>query len=65
MRELFKNREVIFEFTQTGTIVRVTALDTATLTEIVIQGPAHAGKEALRRAALSRLDYVLRKQHLL
>ena len=54
-------REVILEFQQIGQIVKVTAMDVASLTEISIQGPANAGQEMLRRNAVKRLAYVLRK----
>lgn len=32
------------------------------LTEIVVHGPASAGEEALRRLALDRLRFVLRRR---
>ncbi len=54
-------REVILEFHQIGQIVKVTAMDVASLTEISIQGPANAGQEMLKRNAVKRLAYVLRK----
>lgn len=56
-----KNREVIFEFTPFGNVMKVTAMDTATLTEITIQGPLTAAKAVLENNALKRLEYVLRK----
>ena len=59
---LLKGREVIVEFFQMGGFVKVTAMDTLTLTEIVIQGPRSAGEEALKRNAIKRLEYVLRKK---
>ena len=55
-------REVIFEFVQIGTAVKVTALDTASGTEASIVGDPAAGEAALRRLALRKLDYVLAKQ---
>ena len=60
-----KNREVIIEFANIGKIVRVSAMDSATLTEISIQGPASAGEETLKRNAIKRLEYVLRKKGLI
>jgi len=54
-------REVIVEFFPVGQVVKVTAMDTRTLTEISIQGPAKAGEEVLKRNAIKRLEYVLRK----
>ena len=57
-----KGREVIFEFSPFGNVMKVTAMDTATLTEIVVQGPLTASKTVLENNALRRLEYVLRKK---
>jgi hypothetical protein len=65
MKETLPNREIIIEFQPLGALVRVTAFDTETLTEIHIQGPAAAGEETLKRNALKRLEYVLRKKGVL
>ena len=62
MTEKMKSREVIFEFRPVGNIMRVTAMDTATLTEIMIQCPVTAGEAAFKKNALMRLEYVLRKK---
>jgi hypothetical protein len=59
------NREVIVEFFPLGGYVKVSAMDVATLTEISIQGPASAGEETLKRNALRRLEYVMKKKGLL
>lgn len=42
--------------------MRVSAFDTASMTEVVIQGPVSAGETILKRNALRRLEYVLRKK---
>jgi hypothetical protein len=55
-------REVLIEFTQIGRTVKVSAVDPETLTEVVIQGPAGAGLEVLRRNAIAKLDYVLSRK---
>lgn len=60
--EPLKNRQVIFEFYPVGNVVRVSAMDAKSLTEISIQGPASAGEVTLKRNALKRLEYVLRKK---
>lgn len=60
-----QGREIIIEYHPFGQIVRVSAMDTATLTEISIQGPASAGEETLKRNALMRLEYVLKKKGLI
>ena len=64
-KELLKGREVIIEFFPVGQYVKVSAMDTATLTEISIQGPAGAGDEVLKRNAMKRLEYVMKKKGLL
>ncbi len=55
-------REVLFEFRQIGGVVRVCALDAERNVEVVLQGPASAGLEALKAAALRKLAYVLERQ---
>ena len=60
--ESLKNREVIIEFFPVGQIVKVTAMDSISLTEISIQGPKSAGEETLKLNALKRLEYVLKKK---
>lgn len=62
MTEKMQNREVIFEFRPVGNIMRVSAMDTATLTEIIIQCPLSAGENAFKKNALMRLEYALRKK---
>lgn len=57
-----RNREIIIEFYPIGPYVKVSAMDVASLTEISIQGPSNAGEETLKRNALKRLEYVLRKK---
>lgn len=61
-KEVLDGREVIIEFHQVGAYVKVSAMDTDTLTEISIQGPASANEELLKRNALKRLEYVLKKK---
>ena len=62
MSEKMQGREVIFEFRPVGNIMRVSAMDTKTLTEVVVQCPLGAGEGAFKRSALMRLEYVLRKK---
>ena len=54
--------EYIVEFQQHGTSVKVSVMDTATMTEVSIVGPSSAGQEELKRAALQKLLYVLGKK---
>ena len=58
---LLPGREVIIEFYPVGNLVRVSAMDTATLTEVTTSGPASAGEATLKRNAVKRLEYVLKK----
>jgi len=60
-----QNREIIFEFFPVGAIVKVTAMDTKTLTEVSIQGPKSAGEVMLKKNALKRLEYVMKKKGLI
>ena len=60
-----QGREVIFELASFGAITKVSAVDTKTLTEVSIQGPASAGEAILKRNALKRLEYVLRKNNII
>jgi len=53
------NREVILEFHSVGNAVKVTVIDPETLVEVSIMGPSAASEEALKRAALRKLEYVL------
>ena len=55
-------QEVLFEFVQIGGIMRVTAVDVNTGTEVVIQGPAAAPATELRNVARSKLNFMLKKQ---
>ena len=55
------DQEVIIEFHRVGNSVKVSAMDTKTLTEVSIVGPANAGEEVLKRNVLRKLEYVLAK----
>ncbi len=64
-KEKLQGREVIIEFFPLGSLMKVTAMDVASLTEISIQGPVNAGQEILKRNALKRLEYVMKKNGLI
>ncbi len=59
--DVLKGREVFIEFHSIGQFVKVTAMDTASMTEISIQGSAASSEVTLKNAALKRLIYVLKK----
>lgn len=63
--EPLKNREIIFEFFKIGAYVKVSAMDAATLTEATMQGPANMPEAILRREALKKLEFVMRKKGLI
>lgn len=62
MSNVMQGREVIIEFMPVGQVVRVSAMDVKTLTEAVISGPANTPESILKRNAMKRLEYVLRKK---
>lgn len=53
----------LIEFQRIGHLVKVTAIDPVTGMEVVIQGPASAGEQALSQLAVKKLEYVLRQKH--
>ena len=65
IKDILQDREIIIEFFPIGQFVKVSAVDTKTFTEISIQGPASAGREMLKRNAIARLEYVLKKKGLI
>lgn len=55
-------REVLFEFSRVGNSMKVTALDTETLVEVSVVGPATSAQAQLKATALRKLQYVLAKR---
>lgn len=49
-------REVLFEFTAIGTVVKVAAIDAVTGLEVSIMGPVHASRADLQKLALAKLN---------
>ncbi len=56
-------REVLVEFQQIGNAVKVTAMDTKSMVEVSIMGPATAGEGILKRNVINNLNYVLSKKY--
>lgn len=54
--------EVLFEFSRVGNVIRVTAIDVDSNTEIVIAGPATAPQAMLQNTALQKLRYVMARK---
>jgi hypothetical protein len=55
-------REVYFEFTAIGNVVKVTAIDSATGTEVSAMGPASAAQADLQQLALRKLKARLKRE---
>lgn len=53
--------EVLFEFRTVGNVVRVSAIDPATGTEVTMVAPAGHGEHMLKRLAARKLAYVMTK----
>jgi hypothetical protein len=55
-------REVFFEFTVIGAVVKVVAIDAATGTEVTIMGPVSAAQADLERLAVGKLKVRLKRE---
>ena len=55
-------REVLIEIVKIGAYAKVSAIDSATGTEVSIMGPAAAEPATLEAAAIAKLEFVLKKQ---
>jgi hypothetical protein len=64
-KEFLQGREVIIEFHPVGHVMKVTAMDVQSLTEVVIQGPVNAPQSTLKTNAIKRLEYVMKKKGLI
>jgi hypothetical protein len=49
------HREVLFEFTAIGAVMKVAAIDAATGIEVTVMGPVHASRADLQKLALAKL----------
>ena len=55
-------KEVFIEIYQVGNSVKVSAVDPETGVEVSIVGSPSAGEETLKRTAINKLKFVLRKR---
>ncbi len=55
-------REVFFEFIAIGNAVKVVAIDSVTMIEVSITGPANAPRSELQRIALQKLKARLERE---
>lgn len=54
--------EIYLEFHQVGHLVKVSAIDSKSLTEVSIMGPANESREVLKNTAIRKLHYVMAKK---
>jgi hypothetical protein len=58
-----KGSEIYFEFAMQGNVVKATAIDPKTGTEVSVIGPANpTAREALKASAARKLQFVLKKR---
>ena len=57
-----EQREVYFEFTAIGNVVKVSAIDSQTGTEVSIMGPVSASQADLQQLALQKLKMRLKRE---
>ncbi len=60
--DAISGREIFYEIKIVGGIAKVSAIDAATGVEAIIQGPRSSGEALLKKTALNKLIYQLRKQ---
>jgi hypothetical protein len=56
-------RDVLIEIVTLGTFAKVTAIDSVTGTEVSVTGPSSASRASLEAAAISKLQFVLKKKN--
>ncbi|MGB9153495.1 MAG: hypothetical protein WCD70_10460 [Alphaproteobacteria bacterium] len=56
------SREIFIETRSIGSILRVTAIDADSGTEVVFQAPANASRAQLQSLAADKLRYVMNKE---
>jgi hypothetical protein len=57
-----KTGEIYLEFHVVGHMIKVSAIDSASMTEVSIMGPANESREVLKATAIRKLHYVLAKK---
>lgn len=55
-------REILIEIQRIGTALRVSAIDTATGTEVIFQAPGNTGEASLKKLAADKIAYVMKKR---
>ncbi len=54
--------EVLLEIQRVGNVLRVTAIDPKTATEVIMVADPRQSQETIKRLAARKLDYVLKKK---
>ena len=54
-------KEYLFEFNWVGAYVKVSVIDPETNTEVSIVGDSNTTKAELKRVAINKLEYVMKK----
>ncbi len=54
-------REVLIEMRRVGNVMKATAIDPQTLTEVSVVGPATGSQDMLRRTVVAKLAYVIKR----
>ncbi|MEO5337828.1 MAG: hypothetical protein H7841_13190 [Magnetospirillum sp. WYHS-4] len=62
MAEKVELREVLYEFSRVGNVVRVVAVDPISNTEVIMVGSPGHSQEMLKRLARQKLAYVIAKK---
>ena len=55
--------EILFEYVQFGNSMKVTAIDTATSTEVCVITPINISQQQMQQLALQKLHYVMNKDN--
>lgn len=53
--------EVLVEVVRVGSVLKATAIDPVTLTEVSTIGPLHGSRELLKRTVVAKLAWVLKR----
>ncbi|MGI9509590.1 MAG: DUF6898 family protein [Geminicoccaceae bacterium] len=59
MKSASSSDEILLELTPAGNLIRVAAIDPATLTEVIFQAPLTADRAALTALARQKLAFVM------
>ena len=55
MTAMQERRQVLFEFTAVGAVMKVAAIDAETGIEVMVMGPSHASRADLQKLAMAKL----------